>query len=130
MSPCDQASLQVGAQLLSSWSFYSNSKKNGVCSTSLRSLYLWCDMSTNQKYFPPDPAIFSPKNKIFILLYIVNRFVQNISIFHGKTARYVVLKIKFVDISHHRYKLRRDIEYSLLFLHTEQIIKLERHYFF
>jgi hypothetical protein len=32
--------------------------------------------------------------------------MQNISIFHGKTARYDVLKIKFVDISHHRYKLR------------------------
>jgi hypothetical protein len=87
-----------------------------------------------QKYFPPDPAIFSPKNKIFILLYIVSRFLQNVSIFHGKTARYDVsifhgktarydvsifhgktarydvLQIKFVDISHHRYKLRRDIK--------------------
>jgi hypothetical protein len=64
-----------------------------------------------QKYFPPDPAIFSPKNKIFILLYIVYRYMPNISIFHGKTARYV-LKIKFVDISQHRYKVpvRRDIE--------------------
>jgi hypothetical protein len=36
--------------------------------------------------------------------------LQKNSIFHGKTARYDVLKIKFVDISHHRYKLRRDIE--------------------
>jgi hypothetical protein len=63
-----------------------------------------------QKYFPPDPALFPPNNKIFILIYIVYRFMQNISIFYGKTARYDVLKIKFVDISHHRYKLRRDIE--------------------
>jgi hypothetical protein len=79
----------------------------GVCLTSLRSLNLWCNICLQiQKYFPPDPAIFSPKNKIFILLYIVSRFMQNISIFHGKTARYDVLKIKFEDISHHRYKLR------------------------
>jgi hypothetical protein len=63
-----------------------------------------------QKYFPPDPVFFSPKNNILILLYIVYRFMQNISLFHGKTARYDVLKLKFVDISHHRYKLRRDIE--------------------
>ncbi len=36
----------------------------------------------------------------------------NISIYHGKTARYDVLKIKFVDISHHRYKLRIEISSS------------------
>jgi hypothetical protein len=35
---------------------------------------------------------------------------NKISRFHGKEARYDVLKIKFVDISHCRYKLRRDIE--------------------
>jgi hypothetical protein len=69
-----------------------------------------CPKPKIQKYFPPKPAIFSPKNKILFLLYIVYRFMQKISIFHGKTARYDVLKIKFVDISHHRYKLRRDIE--------------------
>ncbi len=63
-----------------------------------------------QKYFPSDPSIFSTKNKTLILLYIAYRFMQNISIFHGKTARYDVLKIKCVDISHHRYILRRDIE--------------------
>ncbi len=36
--------------------------------------------------------------------------MQKISIFHGKTGRNDVLEIKFVDISHHRYKIRRDIE--------------------
>jgi hypothetical protein len=36
--------------------------------------------------------------------------MQKISIFHGKTARYDVLKIKFEGISHHGYKLRRDID--------------------
>jgi hypothetical protein len=81
---------------------------------SARHLYVVCIYGAIclqiQKKFPPDPAIFSPKNKILILLYIVNRVMQNISIFHGKTARYDVLKINFVDISHHRYKLRRDIE--------------------
>ncbi len=80
---------------------------------SARHLYVVCICGAIclqiQKYFPPDPAIFSPKNKILILLYIVYRFMQNISIFHGKTARYDVLKI---DISHHRYKPRRDIESS------------------
>jgi hypothetical protein len=37
--------------------------------------------------------------------------MQNISIFHGKTARCDVLKIILIDnidISHHRYKLRRE----------------------
>ncbi len=81
---------------------------------SARHLYVVCIYGAIclqiQKYFPPDPAIFSPKNKILILLYIVYRFMQNISIFHGKKTRYDVLKIKFVDISPHRYKLRRDIE--------------------
>ncbi len=39
-------------------------------------------------------------------------FMQNISIFHGTTARCDVLEIKFVDISRHKYKLpvHRDIE--------------------
>ncbi len=63
-----------------------------------------------QKYFSPDRAVFSPKNKILILFYAVSRFMQKMSSFRGKIARYDVLKIKFVDISHHRYKLRRDIE--------------------
>jgi hypothetical protein len=63
-----------------------------------------------QKYFSPDRAVFSPKNKILILFYAVSRFMQKNSRFRGKIARYNVLKIKFVDISHHRYKLRRDIE--------------------
>jgi hypothetical protein len=67
-------------------------------------------MSINPKIFIPDCAVFSSKNKILILSYIVSRFMRKISRFHGKIARYDVLKIKFVDISHHRYKLRRDIE--------------------
>ncbi len=81
---------------------------------SARHLYVVCIYGAIclqiQKYFPPDPKIFSQKNNILILLFIVYRFMEKISIFHGKTARYDVLKIKFVDISHHRYKLRRDIE--------------------
>jgi hypothetical protein len=40
----------------------------------------------------------------------VSRFMQKISRFHGEIARYDVIKIQFVDISHRRYKLRRDIE--------------------
>ncbi len=81
---------------------------------SARHLYVVCIYGAIclqiQKYFPPDPAIFSQKNEILILLYILYRFMQKNSTFHGKTERYDVLKIKFVDISHHRYKLRRDIE--------------------
>ncbi len=81
---------------------------------SARHLYVVCIYGAIclqiQKYFPPVTAIFSPKNKILILLYIVYRCMQKIAIFHGKTGRYDVLKIKFVDISHHRYKLRRNIE--------------------
>jgi hypothetical protein len=62
------------------------------------------------KKIPLDPAIFSSESKISILLYVVSKFMQKISRFYGKTGRYYDLKIKFVDISHHRYKLRRDIE--------------------
>ncbi len=81
---------------------------------SARHLYVVCIYGAIclqiQKYFPPDSAVFSPKNKLLILSYVVSRFMRNISRFHGKIARYDVVKIKFVDISHHRYKLRRDIE--------------------
>ncbi len=63
-----------------------------------------------QKYFPPDRAVFLPKKVILILWYVVSRFMKKISRFHGKIARRDVLKIKFVDISHRGYKLRRNIE--------------------
>ncbi len=63
-----------------------------------------------QNYFPPNRAVFSPKNVILILIYVVSKFMEKNSRFHGKIARYDVLKIKFVDISHRRFKLRRDIE--------------------
>jgi hypothetical protein len=55
-------------------------------------------MYTNPKKIPPYPAIFSLGNKILILLDVVSKLVQKISRFHGKTARYCVLKIKFVDM--------------------------------
>jgi hypothetical protein len=55
-------------------------------------------------------VVFSPKYLILILFYVVSIFMPKNSRFHGKIARYDVLKIKFVDISHRRYKLRRDIE--------------------
>jgi hypothetical protein len=81
---------------------------------SARHLYVVCIYGAIclqiQKYFSPDRAVFSQKNEILILFYVVSRFMQKNSIFHGKIARYDVLKIKFVDISHRRYKLRRDIE--------------------
>jgi hypothetical protein len=81
---------------------------------SARHLYVVCIYGAIylqiQKYFPPDPAFFSSRSKILILLYVVSKLMQEISRFHGKTARFDVLKIKYVDISHHRYKLRRDIE--------------------
>jgi hypothetical protein len=53
--------------------------------------------------------LFSSRSKILILLYVVLKLMQKMSKFHGKTAGYDVLKIKFVDISHHRYKLGRYI---------------------
>ncbi len=81
---------------------------------SARHLYVVCVYGAIclqiQKYFSPDPAVLSQKNKILILFYVVSRFMQKFSLFHGKIARYDVLKIKFVDISHRRYKLHRDIE--------------------
>jgi hypothetical protein len=39
--------------------------------------------------------------------------MQKISRFRGKTTRFYVLKIKFVDTSQPRYKSRRDIEGTL-----------------
>ncbi len=82
----------------------------GVCSTYLRSLYLRCNMSTNPKLFSSRSCFFFNKkfNIDSILCFV--QIYGKISIFHGKIARYEVLKIKFVDISHRRYKLRRDIE--------------------
>jgi hypothetical protein len=81
---------------------------------SARHLYVVCIYGAIclqiQNYFPPDRAVFSSKNVILILFYVLSRFMKKISRFHGKIARYDVLKIKFVDISHRRYKLRRDIE--------------------
>ncbi len=71
----------------------------GVCSTSLRSLYLRYDMSTNPKNIFLQILLFFHQNVILIILYIVYRFMQKISTFHGKTARYDVLKIKLVDIA-------------------------------
>jgi hypothetical protein len=82
----------------------------GICSTSLRSLYLRCDIPTNPKIFFTRSGCFFIKKKILNLFYVASRFMQKNSRFHGKIARYDVLKIKFVDISHRRYKLRRDIE--------------------
>ncbi len=52
-----------------------------------------------QNYFPPDRAVFSPKNVILILFYVVPRFILKISRCHGKIARYDVLKIKFGDVN-------------------------------
>jgi hypothetical protein len=62
-----------------------------------------------QKYFSPDRAVFSLKYLILILFYVVSRFMQKNSRFHGKIARYDVLKMKIVDISHRRYKPKKDI---------------------
>ncbi len=36
-------------------------RQSGVCSTSLRSLYLWCGMSTNQKIFSSRTCYFFTK---------------------------------------------------------------------
>ncbi len=47
---------------------------------SARHLYVVCIYGAIclqiQKYFPPDRAVFSPKNKILILFYVVSRFMQ------------------------------------------------------
>jgi hypothetical protein len=83
-------------------------------SGSARHLYVVCIYGAIclqiQNYFPLDPAVFSPKNVILILFYVVSRFMKKNWRFRGKIVRYDALKIKFVDISHRRYKLRRDIE--------------------
>jgi hypothetical protein len=50
-------------------------------------------MSTNPKYFPPDRAVFSPKNLILILFYVVSKFMKKKSRFNGKIAKYDGLKI-------------------------------------
>jgi hypothetical protein len=48
----------------------------GVCSTSLHSLYLWCDMSTNPKIFSSRCCFFSLKNKQIFLIYFVSKFMK------------------------------------------------------
>jgi hypothetical protein len=80
----------------------------GVCPTSLGSFYIHLKIKNK---ILQDPAIFSTETKILNLLYVVFIFLcKKKSRFHGKTARYYVLKIKLVDILHHRYKLQRDNE--------------------
>ncbi len=37
-----------------------------------------------------DPAIFSPRSKILVLLYIVSKLMEKNSRFHGKIARYYI----------------------------------------
>jgi hypothetical protein len=37
-----------------------------------------------QNYFPPDPAVFSPKNVIVILFYVVSRFMKKVEDFMAK----------------------------------------------
>ncbi len=54
-------------------------------------------------------CIFSPGSKISILLYVVAKLMQKFSRYNGKKAKYYVIEIKLIDISHRRHKLRRDI---------------------
>jgi hypothetical protein len=55
---------------------------------SARHLYVVCFYGAIclqiQKYFPPDRAVFSPKNKILILFYVVSRFMQKTQDFMAK----------------------------------------------
>jgi hypothetical protein len=55
---------------------------------SARHLYVVCIYGAIclqiQKYFSPDRAVFSPKNKISILFYVASRFMQKISYFMAK----------------------------------------------
>ncbi len=50
-----------------------SSPLGGVCSTSLRSLYLRCDMSTNPKIISSRSCFFIPGSKILILLSVVSK---------------------------------------------------------
>jgi hypothetical protein len=82
---------------------------------SARHLYVVCIYGVIclqiQIYFPLDPAIFSPRSKTLILLYVVSKHKQKkFNISWQNSKRLCLKKYKFVDISHHRYKLRRDIE--------------------
>jgi hypothetical protein len=52
-------------------------------------------------YLAPRSCFFTPGSKISILLYVVDKIMQKVTRFNGKTARYYVLKMKFVDKSHH-----------------------------
>jgi hypothetical protein len=99
----------------SCFSISTGAVSSGVCSTSLRS-GLVCIYGAIclqiQKYFSPDPAIFSQRSNILLLLYVVSKLKQIKFKISGQNSKiqYYVFKIKFVDISHHRCKLRRDIE--------------------
>jgi hypothetical protein len=108
--------IHVGNQTPENIKSYCTRKGFGECLSvgSARHLYVVCIYGAIclqiKKYFPPDRAVFSPTNLILILFYVVSRFMEKISRFPVKIARYDVLNKKFVDISHRRYKLRRDIE--------------------
>jgi hypothetical protein len=59
---------------------------------SARHLYVVCIYGAIclqiQKCFPPDRAVFSPKNVILIRLYVVSRFMKKKSRYHGKVAMF------------------------------------------
>ncbi len=84
---------------------------NGYYSISLRSLYLWCNMSTNFVFKTSYLAVLPWNLEIFCL---------NLDTTHSKISILLSDEKKkqdleenffgFLDISHRRYKLRRDVE--------------------
>ncbi len=63
--------------------------------------YLWCHISTNKKNWLQILQFFALGSKISILPPCCVQTHAKVSRFNSRTARYYVIKIKFVDISYH-----------------------------
>jgi hypothetical protein len=82
----------------------------GYYSISLRSWYLWCNMSTNVNFLNIISRCFAIKSQK--LLHEIGQNIEQNWYFTPwwKIAGSGTNCFLFVDISHNRYKLRRDVE--------------------
>jgi hypothetical protein len=78
-----------------------------ICRGSVRHLYVVCIYGAIclQKKFLQILLFFHQKVKYKFYFMLCPNLCKKIPRFNGKTGRYYDMKIKFVDISHNRYKL-------------------------
>jgi hypothetical protein len=83
--------------------YFYKSLVEGACSAFVRSLYLWYEMSTDQKYFCSRCCYFFHRwvNISWYLCYV--RIDANNVKIYCQNSKIFVLKTNVIDISHRRY---------------------------